>query len=38
MRVLMKRTRLSPNSPTAFNNRGLAFTNRAADINPEDIE
>lgn len=28
----------APNSPTAFNNRGLDFTNRAADINPEDIE
>lgn len=25
-------------SPTAFNNRGVDFTNRAADINPEDIE
>ena len=28
----------APNSPTAFNNRGVDFTNRAADINPEDIE
>jgi TonB-linked SusC/RagA family outer membrane protein len=28
----------APGSPTAFNNRGLDFTNRAADINPEDIE
>ena len=28
----------APNSPTAFNNRGLDFTNRAADLNPEDIE
>jgi TonB-linked SusC/RagA family outer membrane protein len=26
------------NSNTAFNNRGVEFTNRAADINPEDIE
>jgi TonB-linked SusC/RagA family outer membrane protein len=26
------------NSNTAFNNRGVDFTNRAADINPEDIE
>ena len=25
-------------STTAFNNRGVDFTNRAADINPEDIE
>lgn len=25
-------------SGTAFNNRGVDFTNRAADINPEDIE
>src|SRR3954469_25473083 len=25
-------------SSTAFNNRGVDFTNRAADINPEDIE
>ena len=25
------------NSNTAFNNRGVDFTNRAADINPEDI-
>ena len=25
-------------SATAFNNRGVDFTNRAADINPEDIE
>lgn len=28
----------APGSTTAFNNRGLDFTNRAADINPEDIE
>ncbi|WP_337172853.1 SusC/RagA family TonB-linked outer membrane protein [Gemmatimonas aurantiaca] len=28
----------APNSQTAFANRGLDFTNRAADINPEDIE
>jgi TonB-linked SusC/RagA family outer membrane protein len=28
----------APGSVTAFNNRGLDFTNRAADINPEDIE
>jgi TonB-linked SusC/RagA family outer membrane protein len=28
----------APNSSLAFNNRGLDFTNRAADINPEDIE
>jgi TonB-linked SusC/RagA family outer membrane protein len=28
----------APNSPTAFNNRGVDFTNRAADLNPEDIE
>jgi len=28
----------APNSPTSFDNRGLDFTNRAADINPEDIE
>jgi TonB-linked SusC/RagA family outer membrane protein len=28
----------APGSPTAFNNRGLDFTNRSADINPEDIE
>jgi len=28
----------APGSLTAFNNRGLDFTNRAADINPEDIE
>lgn len=27
-----------PGSLTAFSNRGLDFTNRAADINPEDIE
>jgi TonB-linked SusC/RagA family outer membrane protein len=27
-----------PGSSTAFNNRGVDFTNRAADINPEDIE
>ena len=27
-----------PGSATAFSNRGLDFTNRAADINPEDIE
>ncbi|MBV6521886.1 MAG: TonB-dependent receptor SusC [Gemmatimonadaceae bacterium] len=26
------------NSLTAFSNRGLDFTNRAADLNPEDIE
>jgi TonB-linked SusC/RagA family outer membrane protein len=26
------------NSTTAFSNRGVDFTNRAADINPEDIE
>src|SRR6266550_5660168 len=26
------------NSVTAFNNRGIDFTNRAADLNPEDIE
>jgi len=25
-------------STTAFNNRGVDFTNRASDINPEDIE
>ncbi|MEO7082905.1 MAG: SusC/RagA family TonB-linked outer membrane protein [Gemmatimonadaceae bacterium] len=28
----------APNSSLAFNNRGVDFTNRAADINPEDIE
>ncbi len=28
----------APGSVTAFNNRGLDFTNRAADVNPEDIE
>jgi TonB-linked SusC/RagA family outer membrane protein len=28
----------APGSLTAFNNRGVDFTNRAADINPEDIE
>ena len=28
----------APGSVTAFNNRGLDFTNRAADLNPEDIE
>jgi TonB-linked SusC/RagA family outer membrane protein len=28
----------APGSATAFNNRGIDFTNRAADINPEDIE
>ncbi|HEY3286135.1 MAG TPA: SusC/RagA family TonB-linked outer membrane protein [Gemmatimonadaceae bacterium] len=28
----------APNSPTSFDNRGLDFTNRASDINPEDIE
>ena len=28
----------APGSLTAFNNRGIDFTNRAADINPEDIE
>ncbi|MGA0920204.1 MAG: SusC/RagA family TonB-linked outer membrane protein [Gemmatimonadaceae bacterium] len=28
----------APGSNTAFSNRGLDFTNRAADINPEDIE
>jgi TonB-linked SusC/RagA family outer membrane protein len=28
----------APGSVTAFNNRGLDFTNRAADINPDDIE
>src|SRR5687768_1208748 len=27
-----------PGSPNAFSNRGVDFTNRAADINPEDIE
>ncbi len=27
-----------PGQATAFNNRGIDFTNRAADINPEDIE
>lgn len=28
----------APGSTTAFSNRGLDFTNRAADFNPEDIE
>ncbi|MCC6242602.1 MAG: SusC/RagA family TonB-linked outer membrane protein [Gemmatimonadaceae bacterium] len=28
----------APGSAVAFSNRGLDFTNRAADINPEDIE
>jgi TonB-linked SusC/RagA family outer membrane protein len=28
----------APGSATAFNNRGIDFTNRAADINSEDIE
>ena len=28
----------APNSTTAFSNRGVDFTNRAADINPDDIE
>lgn len=28
----------APGSATAFSNRGLDFTNRAADINPDDIE
>jgi TonB-linked SusC/RagA family outer membrane protein len=28
----------APGSATAFNNRGIDFTNRSADINPEDIE
>ncbi len=28
----------APGSTTAFNNRGIDFTNRAADLNPEDIE
>ncbi|MFL5525243.1 MAG: SusC/RagA family TonB-linked outer membrane protein [Gemmatimonadaceae bacterium] len=28
----------APGSVTAFNNRGIDFTNRAADVNPEDIE
>ncbi len=28
----------APGSTTAFNNRGVDFTNRAADISPEDIE
>ena len=28
----------APGSVTSFNNRGLDFTNRAADINPDDIE
>jgi len=28
----------APGSAAAFNNRGIDFTNRAADINPEDIE
>jgi TonB-linked SusC/RagA family outer membrane protein len=28
----------APGSTTAFNNRGVDFTNRAADVNPDDIE
>jgi TonB-linked SusC/RagA family outer membrane protein len=28
----------APGSLTAFNNRGIDFTNRAADLNPDDIE
>jgi TonB-linked SusC/RagA family outer membrane protein len=28
----------APGSATAFSNRGVDFTNRASDINPEDIE
>jgi len=28
----------APGSVSAFNNRGVDFTNRAADLNPEDIE
>jgi TonB-linked SusC/RagA family outer membrane protein len=28
----------APTAPLAFNNRNVDFTNRAADINPEDIE
>ena len=28
----------APGSTTAFSNRGLDFTNRAADLNPDDIE
>ena len=28
----------APGSATAFSNRGVDFTNRSADINPEDIE
>src|SRR5205085_2072946 len=28
----------APGSATAFNNRGVDFTNRAADIDPNDIE
>ncbi|MBA3670807.1 MAG: SusC/RagA family TonB-linked outer membrane protein [Gemmatimonadaceae bacterium] len=28
----------APGSSTAFSNRGVDFTNRAADLNPEDIE
>ncbi|MGB4399836.1 MAG: SusC/RagA family TonB-linked outer membrane protein [Daejeonella sp.] len=28
----------APGSQTAFNNRGVDFTNRSADLNPEDIE
>lgn len=28
----------APGSGTAFSNRGVDFTNRAADLNPEDIE
>ena len=28
----------APGSASAFNNRGIDFTNRAADLNPDDIE
>lgn len=28
----------APTAPLAFNNRGVDFTNRAADLNPDDIE
>ena len=28
----------APGSATAFNNRGIDFTNRSADLNPDDIE
>src|SRR5687768_18433440 len=28
----------APGSASAFSNRGVDFTNRAADLNPEDIE